>query len=99
MDEKKIRYATAHFSKRGEVVGEIEWHTGTCEAALLQTRNGGDDRCAMFHYKDIRHLFPDTVTFFAEEVNATREQFEADPDRYGVCYYLQPFEGGRWTFE
>ena len=51
----------------------------------------------LFYYKDIAPAIHQTA--FDHVMNATREQFESDPAKFGMAYYLQPFDGGQWIFE
>lgn len=96
----KIRYAIASFDGKNDYIAEntIEWREDYFNAALNRVKSIGNDKCAMFHYPDIKDDMGDR-TFFAVEMDATREQFESDPAMYGVCYYKQPFSGGTWVFE
>lgn len=95
---KTIRFAMADIDYDGSVHGNVVWYTGTVDQAMRDTKYEGGKRCALFLYKDIRHLLKDTETFYTEKVGATREQFENDPVRCGIAYYKQPLAGGGWVF-
>lgn len=97
-DVKEIHYAVASIDRNGVVIGNAVWYTGGVHEAMCRVKKEGEKRCALFLYKDIRHLLKDTETFYTEKVGATREQFENDPVRCGIAYYKQPLAGGGWVF-
>ena len=94
---KKIKYAVAGFDN-GEVKDDtIEWREGYFLGACNYVEHLGSGMCGIFYYGDIKDEI--TQTFFDSQMNATREQFEADPSLYGICYYKQTFVGGKWVLE
>ena len=99
--EIRIRYGITKLVNGAVDDSSVEWLEEPFSVAVKRVKglNSKSDRstCGVFFYQDIKEELGHSV--FSEEMNATREQFERSPGRYGVCLYLQPFSGGTWVFE
>ena len=97
---QKIRYAVAKLNQKfGKIEEEsIQWVEDKPSAAVEKMKKKNDGGlCAVFFYPDVAEIAGDG--YFKETMNATREQFEADPCKYGLALYKQPFGVGNWVFE
>lgn len=98
MENRSIHYATFDFKKDGKIdLDTREWHDDMFRMAEsnVVARNGSI--CALFYAKDIQGYVSQNLN--EDALAATREQFETEPVKYGVCLYKQPFVGGKWVFE
>ena len=76
-----MKYAIAWFNEKTSTIDDtnVTWHEGTQEQAeqKVKKRKG---ICALFYYKDVNVGIP-------VKPDASREEFEADPARLGICFY------------
>ena len=93
-----IRYGIATFSgSDGKIhVETLEWAENDFAAAVEAVKSKGNNFCGLFYYWD----FPEDnrPRVLESTVEATREQFEAEPAKYGVCLYRRAYDN-RWMFE
>lgn len=90
----KIRYGITKMIDGGVIEEGLQWREDTFEDAIAAIRAKGRPTCGVFFYKDIRDNIGHTV--LSSEMEATREEFETAPGRYGVCYYSF---NNTWRFE
>lgn len=81
---KSIKYAICNFDLRsGRVLdddGSLVWESGTLETAMNKVKKD-KSKCALF--------FPSDIPDYGAPLNrdVSREDFEREPAKYGVCYY------------
>ena len=94
--EKKIRYGIAKFLEDEVPDNSTVWYEDTFPDALAHVREDGQGQnCGFFLYSDIKEELG--FTTIESIMFASREQFEANPIRFGICYYKDA--SGKWIFE
>ena len=76
-----MRYAIADFQEKdGQIIDtDLIWREGTQEEAETVVLKD-HTKCVLFYFGDVKRGCP-------LDENATRDIFEADPARYGICFY------------
>ena len=76
-----MKYAIAWFDEKTGTVDDtnLTWHEGTqdeAENVVMKNHN----KCALFYFGDVKRGLP-------LKPDATREEFESDPARLGICFF------------
>ena len=76
-----MKYAIAEFNRSTGTIDDatLTWHEGTQDEAEEVVVHD-HDKCALFYFGDVDRGIP-------LNPEATREEFEADPARLGICFY------------
>lgn len=95
-----LHFATANIDRWGTVdMDSVSWRDGTFTSGKREVESSEVGKIAMYWWQDVKKFLEDEIEPFDDIVNATHEQFLSDPARYGIGYYLQPFEGGTYIWE
>ena len=94
---KSLKYGFGRFVSDRIDVQSVEWKEAPFSKVLDEMEKLNSSDCgALFFYEDVKDFVQSAISATAK--TATREQFEADPAKYGVCFYKQPYTG-QWVFE
>ena len=76
-----MKYAIADFDEKTGAIDDtnLVWCEGSQENAE-HTVIKDHDKCALFYFGDVNRGVP-------VKPEATREEFEADPARLGICFF------------